>query len=264
MEAGPTPTFTASAPAFDKVLRRGGRGDVAGDYGHVEQSLELAQRLDDARRVAVGAIEHQHVNPGFHHLLSALDALDIGAHGRAHAQASLFVLGRQRKLDLFGNILNGYKTFEHEAAVHHRHFFDAVAAQDVLGLFQRGAYGNRDEVLLGHHVHHGLVEVFLEANVAVGEDTHQLAVFGDGHAGDVVAFHQVHRLAHGGVGAQGDGVHDHAGFRALDLVYLGGLHVDFQVTVNDAEAALPRQGDSQPRFGHGVHGGGNERDIEGN
>ena len=60
------------------------------------------------------------------------------------------------------------------------------------------------------------------------------------------------------------GVHDHAGFRALDLIYLGGLHVDFQVTVNDAEAALPRQGDSQPRFGHSVHGGGNEGDIEGN
>jgi hypothetical protein len=66
-----------------------------------------------------------------------------------------------------------------------------------------------------------------------------------------------------GVGLDGDGVDDHAGLGALDLVDLAGLLLDGEVAVDDAEAALLGHGDGQARLGDGVHGGGHERGGEG-
>ena len=64
------------------------------------------------------------------------------------------------------------------------------------------------------------------------------------------------------LGAHGHRVDDHPGFAALHLVDLRRLEVDRQVLVDDAEAALLRERDRQPRLGHGVHGGGEDRDVE--
>ncbi len=64
-------------------------------------------------------------------------------------------------------------------------------------------------------------------------------------------------------GRDGDGVNDHAGFGALDAVDFLGLAVDGHIAVNDADAALTGDGDGEARFGYGVHGGGGERDVDG-
>ena len=43
---------------------------------------------------------------------------------------------------------------------------------------------------------------------------------------------------------------------------LGGLLLRRQVLVDDADAALLRQRDGQPRLGHRVHRGGDQRDVQ--
>jgi hypothetical protein len=49
----------------------------------------------------------------------------------------------------------------------------------------------------------------------------------------------------------------------LDAVDFLALTVDGHVFVHDADAALAGDGDGQARFGHCVHGGGGQRDVQG-
>ena len=60
----------------------------------------------------------------------------------------------------------------------------------------------------------------------------------------------------------GDRVHHHAGLEFLDLPHLRGLLVRLEVAVDDADAAGLRHGDRHVRFGHRVHGRGDDRDVE--
>ena len=82
-----------------------------------------------------------------------------------------------------------------------------------------------------------------------------------GHAGDVVAGHQLERGGDGRVGAQRDGLGDHPGLGALHPVDLGDLLLDREVAVEDADSALAGQRDGQPRLGDRVHRGRDDRDL---
>ena len=44
--------------------------------------------------------------------------------------------------------------------------------------------------------------------------------------------------------------------------HLGGLRVGVEVAVDHADAAGLRHGDGEPRLGHRVHGGGQDRDMQ--
>ena len=60
----------------------------------------------------------------------------------------------------------------------------------------------------------GEVRAGLEAQVAVGEDAHELRAHGDRHPADAVLGHQVEGVGHPRVGGHGDGVDDHARTRS--------------------------------------------------
>ena len=93
-----------------------------------------------------------------------------------------------------------------------------------------------------------------EAQVAVGQDADQLpCAVDDGQARDALLADQLQGLLDGVVGAQRDGVDDHARFRALDLEDLAGLVVDGEVLVDDGHAAQLGHGDGHARLGDGVH-----------
>ena len=83
-------------------------------------------------------------------------------------------------------------------------------------------------------------------------------------AGNAVVLHQGERIGERGAGRDGDGIHHHAGFEFLDLADLGGLLLGLEIAVDDAEAAGLRHGDRHLGLGHGVHGRGDDRDIERN
>ena len=146
--------------------------------------------------------------------------------------------------------------------VDHQQFFDAMRVQDRFGFLERGADADGDQVLLGHHVRDGQVVARLEAQVAIGENAHQLAVLGHRNAGDAVALHDVERVGDLLLGIDGDRIDDHAAFRALHAVHFLGLPVDRHVAVDDADAALLRERDGQVRFGDGIHGGADHGNIQ--
>ncbi len=139
-----------------------------------------------------------------------------------------------------------------------------MAVEDASRLLQGGAGGSGDQVLARHHLPDGPFHVLQEAEVPVGEDPNQAAaVVRDRDPRDVVALHDRQRLADGPVRPEGDRFDDHAGLGALDLVDLSGLLLHREVAVDDADAPLPRQRDREASFGHGIHGGGDDRDGEG-
>ncbi|SPF31568.1 hypothetical protein SBA1_100024 [Candidatus Sulfotelmatobacter kueseliae] len=137
-----------------------------------------------------------------------------------------------------------------------------MLVKNLFRLFERGAHGHGDEVLLGHHLVDRDIEAGFKAQVAVGENADQLSVLGDGHAGDFVLAHDFERVRDPVGGMHGHRVDDHAAFRALHLVHFVGLLLDRQVAMNNAQAALLRQRDRHMRFRDGVHGGAHDRDVQ--
>ena len=66
------------------------------------------------------------------------------------------------------------------------------------------------------------------------------------------------------VGTDGERVDHHAGLELLHLPHLRGLAFGVEIAVDHADAAGLRHGDRHPRFGHGIHRGGDDGDIERN
>ena len=138
-----------------------------------------------------------------------------------------------------------------------------MVVQDFTGLLQRRADRDRDQVLLRHPFGDREIEARLEAEVAVREDADEPAVrVRHGDAGDLVFLHHLQRLGDRLPRAHRHRVDDHAGLGALHLVDLFGLLLDGHVLVDDAEPALLGHGDGQARLGHGVHGGGDDGDVQ--
>ena len=63
-------------------------------------------------------------------------------------------------------------------------------------------------------------------------------------------------------GADRDRAADHAGLELLDQAHFGRLLLGGHVLVDDADAAVLRHGDGEAGFGHGVHGGGHDGDVQ--
>ena len=162
--------------------------------------------------MAVGGVHHQQIHLGLHQLRRAFQVIARGPQGGAHAQAPLLVLAGIGVVNLLLNILYGNKSTKIIGFIDDEKFFHAVLVQHPLGFFQGRSHGDRNQVFLGHHLFHGQVEAVLEAQVAVGQDAHQLALLGDGHAGNLVLLHDFERIGDPVLGADGDGVDNHAAF----------------------------------------------------
>ena len=61
--------------------------------------------------------------------------------------------------------------------------------QQALGLFERGSDGDGDQMLFGHHTADGLLEIFLEAQIAIGENAHQLGAARHRQSRNVILVH---------------------------------------------------------------------------
>ncbi len=225
--------------------------------------LTLANGFEDAGGVAVGGVDGEGVDAGGDELCCAFEEVSGGADGSGYAEAALGVLGGVGVLELLLDVFDGDEAFELVVVVDDEELFDAVLVEDLLGLFECGSDGDGDEVFLGHHRVDAEVGAGDEAEVAVGEDSDELFVLGDGDAGDLVAAHDVECGGDGLLGRDGDGVDDHSAFRALDLVDLAGLLLDGEVAVDYPEASLLGHGDGEARLGYGVHCGGHEGGVEG-
>ena len=212
--------------------------------------------------MAVRRIDGQHIHFFAGHFLRALQEIAGRADGRADSQAALLVLGGVGEFEFFLDVFYGDQALEVEILVHDQKLFDAVRLQNALGFFERGADRHGDQVVLGHDVADRLIEVALEAQVAVRQDARRGAcprVTGSPETLYLFMMSSAWRTDISG--RDGDGIDDHSAFRALHPVHFLGLALDGHVAMNEPDAALARDGDGQARIGHGVHGGGHDREY---
>jgi hypothetical protein len=213
--------------------------------------------------MAVGGIDHDHIDAGlgqqFDALLGALADADRGAD----AQVPLLVFAGQGVLAGLEDVLDGHQAAQLEAGIDHQHALQAMLVHQGLGFLGRAAFADRDEpVARCHDVAYRLIQVGLETGVPVGDDAHHDAVIHHRQAGNAIAARQGEHFAHAHGRRHGDRVLQHAGFETLDLGHFGGLCLGVEVLVHDADAAFLGQGDGQAGFRHRVHGGGKQRQVE--
>lgn len=209
-------------------------------------------------------VDDQHVDARGDQLLDALFGAGAHAHRRAHAQLAQGVLVGDRMLGVLDDVLDRGQAAQLEAVVDDQHALQAMLVHQGLGFVQRRAFLHRDQAILrGHDVAQRLVEVLFEAQVAVGDDTDQLAAFDHRQAGDAVLALQRDGVAHLHQGSDRDRIDHDAELVTLDAGHFTGLGVGGQVLVDDPDATLLRHGDGQARLRHGVHGGGHKRDVQG-
>ena len=219
--------------------------------------------FDDALGVTVGGIDGENVGADFGHVYSTFEEIAGSPDCGAYAEAAVVVFGGTRIFEFFLNVFYGDETFEVEILIDDEKFFDAVLLKNFFGLFESGADGNGDQIVFGHDLADELAMIFFEAKIAIGEDAGETRAAGDGKAGDAVFGHDLESLANGDVWGDGDGVDDHAGFGTFDAIDFFGLAIERHVAMNDADAALARDADGETRFRDGVHGGGSERNVDG-
>ena len=213
--------------------------------------------------MSVRRVDDEHVGTGLGERLRALERVGSDADRGADLKPTLRVLRRLRELDLLLDVLHGDEPAQMAVGVDDRELLDLVAMEDLLGLRERRPHRSGDEVARGHERRDELVDVVLEAKVAIREDPDEdPVVVGDRDARDLVVRHELERHADGRVGRQRHRLDDHPRLRALDLVDLRDLRLDREVAVDDADAALACERDREARLGHRVHRRGDERNCE--
>src|SRR3569832_1368973 len=219
-----------------------GRRDFAADDLHLGKVLfDPFDTVEHALRMAVGSIDHDHVDLGRDQRGDAV----IGALTRANrgtdAQAFVIVF---RGIGFFTRLLDVFD--RHHAAqlkpiIHHQQFFDAMLVQQALDLVAARARGHRHQPFLGrHHLGDGVVVTGLETQVAVGDDADEVLALHYGHARYVVLAGEFQDAADGGVGRHGDGLFDDPGLVFLDPPHLLGLLMGRHILVDYAFASLLR------------------------
>lgn len=160
-------------------------------------------------------------------------------------------------------VLIGDEPHQTAVVVDHRELLDLVVEQHLRGVRKFGVVGGDEPVAGRHHLGDAARHVALEAQVAIGDDTDQLAVaIDDGNAADAVLAHQIEGVADGIVLGDGHRIVDHAVLGTLHAADLRGLRRDGHVLVDHTDTAFARKCDRQRSLGHGVHSGGHDGDVE--
>ncbi len=213
--------------------------------------------------MAVRGIHHDHVHTRFHQQFHALFGTGTHAHRCADAQMTQRILAGFGMFAGFQDVFHGHQPAQLEFVIHHQDALDAMLVHQGARVFTAGVFAHGNQLFLGRHdVADGLIQIVFKAQVAVGDDADQLFALNHRQTGNFVLPSQCQYIAHSHFRGNGDGVAQHATFKALDLADLRCLRLGGHVLVDDANPALLCQGNGQTRFGHRIHGGGQQRRIQ--
>src|SRR3990172_2505459 len=225
--------------------------------------LDPTHAIEHALGMAVRRVHDDHVHLGLDQTLDAIFRALTHPNRGAGEQTAFGIFGRARVFGRLLDVFDGNKAFQTELVIHHEDFFNPVLVQQLEYLVARSAFLDRHQFFLRRHdARHRFLVAGLEAQVAAGDDAHELVALGHRHAGDVLGAREFQYLADGGIGRHGDRVADDAGFELLDAAYFVRLAHRRDVLVDNAETPFLGQADGGARLRHRVHGGRQQRDIE--
>ena len=208
--------------------------------------------------MTVRGIDHDHIDACIDQHLGALLGAFADADRRADPQTPEPVLARERMLGGLQDVLGRDQAAQIEVLVDHQHALEPVLVHQRHCLFAACAFAHRDQLRARRHdVPDRLAEIGFKAQIAVGDDAdHAARGIDHRQAGNLVLIREVQHIAHGHVLRDRDRILDHAALEALDLGDLRCLGARRHVLVDYADAAFLGNRNRQPRFGHGVHRGG--------
>ena len=120
-----------------------------------------------------------------------------------------------------------------------------------------------DEVLLRHDIIYQCIELSLETQVTISDDTHQSSfVIDHRNTSDMVFSHHGERIAHSASALDGHGVVDHAVFCTFHYRHLPCLFFDAHILVNHTYTTFARYGNCHRSLGNGVHCSSDERNVQ--
>ena len=262
--AGADADLDAVGAVVDQRLRAGRGGDVAADHLDLREALlDPRDAVEHALRMAVRGVDDDHVGARLDERLDALLGVGADADRGADAQPAELVLARVRVLGRLEDVLDGDEAAQLHVAVDDQHALEAVPVHQRLGRVEVGALGHRHEPLARRHdVGDRLVEIRLEAQVAVGDDADDALASTTGRPEirccDVSASTS-RTVIDGGIviGSLTTPLSKRLTF-ATSAACLRRRHV----LVDDAEAAFLRDRDREARLGDRVHRRRQQRDVE--
>src|SRR6266581_2410664 len=254
----------AVGPLIDERLGALGSGDVAADHFRgAGIALDPAQPVEHALRMPVRGIDDDDVHPGFDQGSEALFRPIADSDRRADPELAMLVLRRVRVLARLENVLDRDQAAQLEAVAHDQHALQTMLVQELARLLRACAFLDvHQPIARGHDGAHRLVEVGLETVVAVRDHADDLALLDDRKSRHPVLLREREELADRDLGCHRHRIAEHPGFVALDLGDLRGLLLGGEILVDDADAALLRDGDRERRLGDRIHRRRDERDVE--
>jgi len=137
------------------------------------------------------------------------------------------------------DVLDRDQSLKPAVPIHDGKLLDPMFLKDLFCFLHGGPHGRRDEILLGHDLVDGLVEIRFEPEITVGEDSDEFFAFDDRDPGNVVLMHHLEGIPQTSVRGQGKRSGDHSAFRPFDLVHLGRLLLDGHVFCGECRCRPP-------------------------
>src|SRR5690554_2460283 len=262
--AGTDTHFHAVGAGFGQCLGGGASGDVAADHLNLrEVLLDPLHAVDYTLGVAVSGIHDDDINAGFGQRRHPVRGFRPRPYRRPHEQATVGILGGVGEGACLFNILESDQTAQLKLLVDHQHFLDPVFLHPHLDHVEFSPFRHRYQTLTrGHDVGNAVTLVGLKAHVTLGDDTYQVFALYHRKAGETMLLSYGQQVFELGFGTYGHRILDDHALVLFDLANFCRLGGNTHVLVHDANPALLRHGNGQAGFGHGIHGGGDKRNIE--
>ena len=208
-------------------------------------------------------INDDHIHANSRQRGNALLSISAGTNCRTNTQTALLVFGSQRVAASFFNIAKSHHAAQLEAVIDDQHFFDAVLIQLGFDFFQTGAFRHSDQTLFGRHDRSNCVAgIGHDTQVTTGNNTDQFAVINHRKTGKTQLAGLGQQVNGFHTGGDSDRIVHNRGFITLYFAYFSRLLLDGHVFVHDTNTAFLGHGNCQARFGDGVHGSGQQWNID--
>ena len=163
-----------------------------------EHLLGFDEFLDHRLRVTMGSIDDDSVGTSINESLHTVEGISSHTHTSGHTQTTLLVLTGHGLILGFGDILIGDKSDQTVILIYYGQFLDFVLLQDLCGSHQISLLMGGYEIILRHDFLDRTIQTTLEAQVTVGDDTHEVLLIVDhGDTTDMILRHDVEGLSHG-------------------------------------------------------------------
>ena len=244
--------------------RGGARGDIAANDFNVRViSLDPTNAIQHTLRVAVRGIHHQHVHASFCQQRHTLFSTFTHTDGSAGTQTSQTILARQRMLTGFQNILDRHQPAQFKSIIDHQNTFEAVLVHQIARIFQTGIFLDRDQTLSRRHdILHRLIQIVLETQIPVGNDTDYLLTLNHRQTGNFVLTSQPQHMTNRHIWRNSNRVFNYTAFKALDLGHFSSLFAGSHVFMDDTNTTFLSQCNRQTRTGNGIHRSRQQRYVQ--